>query len=233
MASSPNGEDKNGENLLSFETWRRKVAWVTGLGLSEDEERRRSEVILLQNAQKDWDTCEKRKRELWHNSPAVVFMVQQMRLINCNVTLDHFVCHPCEKKSSGGFSPEYGILLCQDGFFNKKHMEDTMVHELVHMYDHAKFNVDWNNLRHQACSEIRAANLSGDCSFRRNFTRGWFKITAQHKECVRMRAVSSVAMNPKCPNQEAAEQAVNEVWDSCIMTHGRSMRCHMVVDLVL
>lgn len=72
MASSPNGEDKNGENLLSFETWRRKVAWVTGLGLSEDEERRRSEVILLQNAQKDWDTCEKRKRELWHNSEYLV-----------------------------------------------------------------------------------------------------------------------------------------------------------------
>lgn len=33
-------------------------------------------------------------------------------------------------------------------------MEDTLVHELVHMYDHAKFKVDWSNLRHHACSEV-------------------------------------------------------------------------------
>lgn len=33
--------------------------------------------------------------------------------------------------------------------------------------------------------------------------------------CVRRRAVLSVAANPACPNVEAAEKAVNEVWDSC------------------
>jgi inner membrane protease ATP23 len=33
-------------------------------------------------------------------------------------------------------------------------MEDTLTHELVHMYDHCKFNVDWKNLRHHACSEV-------------------------------------------------------------------------------
>ena len=40
-------------------------------------------------------------------------------------------------------------------------MEDTLTHELVHMYDHCKFNVDWRNLRHHACSEVseRCATL--------------------------------------------------------------------------
>ena len=33
--------------------------------------------------------------------------------------------------------------------------------------------------------------------------------------CVRRRAVLSVAANPACPDVEAAEKAVNEVWDSC------------------
>ena len=33
--------------------------------------------------------------------------------------------------------------------------------------------------------------------------------------CVRRRAVESVTTNPACPNQAAAERAVNEVWDSC------------------
>ncbi|KAG8833940.1 Mitochondrial inner membrane protease atp23 [Serendipita sp. 399] len=101
-----------------------------------------------------------------------------------------------------------------------------MAHEMIHMYDHAKFKADLTNLRHQACSEvefsgfqeqIRAANLSRDCSYRRNVHRGhWYKFTGHQRECVRMRAVASVVQNPACPNQAAAEQAVDEVWDSCI-----------------
>jgi len=83
-----------------------------------------------------------------------VFMMKQLRLINCNVTADHLQCRPCHRISAGGFSPEYGVILCQDGFLNKKHMEDTIVHELIHMYDMAKFKVDWTNLKHQACSEV-------------------------------------------------------------------------------
>jgi inner membrane protease ATP23 len=33
-------------------------------------------------------------------------------------------------------------------------MENTMVHELMHMYDQCRFKVDWNDLRHHACSEV-------------------------------------------------------------------------------
>lgn len=34
-------------------------------------------------------------------------------------------------------------------------MEDTLAHELVHAFDHCRFKVDWGNLRHHACSEVR------------------------------------------------------------------------------
>ncbi|KAF9047227.1 hypothetical protein BDP27DRAFT_1517384 [Rhodocollybia butyracea] len=30
------------------------------------------------------------------------------------------------------------------------------------MFDEFRFKVDWNNLRHHACSEIHVSNLSGD-----------------------------------------------------------------------
>ncbi len=78
-------------------------------------------------------------------------------------------------------------------------MEDTLVHEMVHMYDHAKFKVDWDNIRHHACTEvrqidmklviifnralsqIRAANLSGDCRFGREVKRGFFAFSKQHQ----------------------------------------------------
>jgi len=33
--------------------------------------------------------------------------------------------------------------------------------------------------------------------------------------CVRRRAIESVKANPACPNEAAAERAVNEVWESC------------------
>ena len=35
------------------------------------------------------------------------------------------------------------------------------------------------------------------------------------KACVRRRAVLSVRANPACPDEETAERAVNEVWESC------------------
>ena len=88
----------------------------------------------------------------------MVFMIKQLGFVSNGITPAHILCTPCHQKLAGGFSPHYGILLCQDGFINKKHMEDTLVHEMVHMYDHAKFNVDWRNIRHHACSEVSHFN---------------------------------------------------------------------------
>jgi inner membrane protease ATP23 len=84
----------------------------------------------------------------------VVFMLKHLRLSGCPFPESAIQCHPCPAERSGGFAPEYGILLCQNRFFSKKHMEDTLAHELIHAYDHCKFNVDWLNLRHHACTEV-------------------------------------------------------------------------------
>ena len=92
--------------------------------------------------------------------PAVVFMMKHLKLTGADVSSDDIVCAPCDFTRAGGFSPEAGaVVLCQGKFMNKRHMEDTIVHELVHMYDHAKFKVDWNNLRHHACSEVRITSF--------------------------------------------------------------------------
>jgi mitochondrial inner membrane protease ATP23 len=87
----------------------------------------------------------------------VTFMTQHIAQQGISVDASNIVCRPCNKERSGGFSPGLQeVLLCQDGFHSKKHMEDTLVHELIHLYDHAKFKVDWNDLRHVACSEVRS-----------------------------------------------------------------------------
>jgi len=161
-------------------------------------------------------TCDKWKTQLTHYSPSVVFMLKHLKLSGCAVPAGNILCSPCDNSRSGGFSPEAGVVvLCAGQFSNKKHMENTLVHELVHMYDHCKFKVDWTNLRHHACSEIRANSLSGDCKFTREFRRGFIAFSKQHQTCVRRRAVISVKSNPACPNEAAAERAVNEVWESC------------------
>ena len=86
--------------------------------------------------------------------PAVVFMLKHLKQSGADVTSDDIVCAPCDFSRAGGFNPTGVVVLCQDKFMSKGHMEDTMVHELVHMYDHAKFKVNWDNLRHHACSEV-------------------------------------------------------------------------------
>ena len=138
---------------------------------------------------------------------------------------------------TGGFDPEYGIQICANVVADKKQMEETLAHgnprmitfcskagrrltvilEMVHAYDHLRFKVDWEqNLRHAACTEIRASSLSGECRWVREvFTRGKWKLARQHQECVRRRAILSVAGRPFCKDDVQAAKVVNEVWDSC------------------
>jgi inner membrane protease ATP23 len=58
-----------------------------------------------------------------------------------------------------------GVVLCQDRLFSKKHVEDTLAHELVHEWDHRRFNVDWTDLRMVACSEVSRIDWKGYTKF--------------------------------------------------------------------
>ncbi|KAI6140718.1 hypothetical protein BKA82DRAFT_511780 [Pisolithus tinctorius] len=39
---------------------------------------------------------------------------------------------------------------------SKRRIQDSLAHKLIHMYGHCKFNFDRYDLRHYACSEVRA-----------------------------------------------------------------------------
>jgi inner membrane protease ATP23 len=99
--------------------------------------------------------------------PAVVFMLKRLEQSGCSVAPKHLSCQPCNYDRSGGFVPDAGItILCQGRFWSKTHMEHTLVHELVHMYDQCVFKVDWNNLRHHACSEVGVIGIAPVFSWR-------------------------------------------------------------------
>lgn len=84
----------------------------------------------------------------------MIFMRQQIAKVGGNIDSSNIVCDVCDEFKSGGFHPELGILLCQNRIYSKWHLEDTLTHEMVHAYDHCKFNVNWMDLKHHACSEV-------------------------------------------------------------------------------
>ncbi|KAI7883668.1 hypothetical protein K492DRAFT_235197 [Lichtheimia hyalospora FSU 10163] len=214
--TTPNNDNPPSlKDMKKFEKWRKSLQYMTGLGMSEQER-----AHFQKQLEGELDSYQCRQCELWRdnlmkNSPPVRFMIDHLKKVGHDMKRDHFICAPCDPTRSGGFSPQDGILLCYNRMNSKTHQEHTMVHEMVHLYDHHKFKVDWLNLRHHACSEVRAASLSGDCKWTREIQRGFYTFTKQHQACVRRRAVLSVMENPSCKSKEEAERAVASVFDSC------------------
>lgn len=160
--------------------------------------------------------CDDNRTYLLQYSPTVRFLKEEVEKLGGDLNDRNIICRMCTNEQSGGFSLQHGILLCANKFRNRGHQEDTMAHEMVHAYDHLKFKVDDNNLRHQACLEIRASTLSGECRFMREFfTRNQWRVTEQLQNCVRRRAVLSMLARPGVRDEGHAGEVVNGVWEGC------------------
>ena len=116
----------------------------------------------------------------------------------------------------GGFRAPDGVVICHNHLAAQEEVNHALAHELIHAYDHCRAaDLDWTRCEHHACSEVRAASLSGDCKFRMEAMRGHFGLKAHHQECVRRRAELSVAMNPYCGGPKAAKAAVDKAFAPC------------------
>ncbi|KAM3837982.1 mitochondrial inner membrane protease ATP23 homolog [Diretmus argenteus] len=154
-------------------------------------------------------------------SPHAKLLLQAMQGSGCPVSKDrHFSCEDCDGTVSGGFDATVSqIVLCQNNIHQQSHMNRVVTHELIHAFDHCRAHVDWfDNFRHLACSEIRAASLSGDCSFSSEAARLNFGLKQHHQECVRGRALRSILAVRKIDTAEA-EKIVDEVFDTCFNDH--------------
>ncbi|KAI2639705.1 peptidase M76 family-domain-containing protein [Hypomontagnella submonticulosa] len=181
-----------------------------------------------QNEEQDCKRCEEFRDWAFTHSPTVRFLREKVEALNGTLDKENVVCRRCPARltedgqvhrSSGGFSPGHGILICANEVRDRNHLEDTLAHEMVHAWDHLRWKVDWmgdKDLKHAACTEIRAAMLSGECRWTREaWTRGNWTLTQQFQDCVRRRAVQSVLARPRCKDDVQAVKVVNQVWDSC------------------
>ncbi|XP_075065194.1 mitochondrial inner membrane protease ATP23 homolog [Mixophyes fleayi] len=150
-------------------------------------------------------------------SPYAKLLLDAMKQTGCTVSKDrHFSCEDCHGSVSGGFDADTcEIVLCQNNIHSQSHMNRVVTHELIHAFDHCRAHVDWfNNVQHLACSEIRAANLSGDCSLRNEISRFNFGFKQHHQACVKDRALRSI-LAVRQISRETAAKAVDEVFDTC------------------
>lgn len=157
--------------------------------------------------------------EVLKNSYPVKFLIESLQKGGCSVDKRFFHVAKCDTETGGGFSTTHGVILCHNRLQTYKDVELAMAHELIHAYDYCRAaDLDFTNCQHHACTEIRAANLSGDCTVLQEFLRGnmWGSavFVGQQKRCVRRRALLSVSLNPHC-QQGRAEKAVNDMMPQC------------------
>lgn len=106
------------------------------------------------------------------------------------------------------------MFLCENHLHSAAEVEETLVHELVHAFDYCRAHVDFHNGLHLACTEVRAANLSGECRLWKEMMRGYLGFVGHHRECVRRRAIKSVRAACPPPNCRP-DEAVETVFESC------------------
>ncbi|KAJ3005292.1 Mitochondrial inner membrane protease atp23 [Thoreauomyces humboldtii] len=161
--------------------------------------------------------CEAWRDQLIETSPRIRTLLASLAASKCPLTPSrHITFVNCGPTLAGGFGPAVGIQLCANVLQSRQHLEDTLAHELVHAYDFCTRDVRLEDIRHHACTEIRAASLSGDCEWGREIKRGNLGFFGQFEKCVKRRAALAIAFNPSCKGPAHARAVVDEVFPSCI-----------------
>nr|CAG4642008.1 EOG090X0CKN [Eurycercus lamellatus] len=163
--------------------------------------------------------CERNVYNCFQNSPLVRLMYQALKGSGCEIDLRrHIACEVCDVKVSGGYDPVLNqIVVCQNVARSQGMVQGVLTHEMIHMFDACRHKLDFKNIDHVACTEVRAANLT-HCSFLSAMGQGdasFFRIKQQHAECVKNKAKWSVMAVRANMTEAEAKAAVDRVFDKC------------------
>ena len=153
--------------------------------------------------------------------PLIKLMLGALKSNGCitDVYQRHVACDICKDGqdflNQGGYDDSTNqVFLCANNIgksFGKVH--GTLLRNLIHMYDVCTRKVDFHNVNHLACMEIRKANLAG-CNLGIHMVRlNPFYIKDKHAECVAKTAYQ--ILGEKIGNNEAAKIAVFNVFPKC------------------
>ncbi|TYZ63305.1 hypothetical protein PybrP1_009094 [[Pythium] brassicae (nom. inval.)] len=163
------------------------------------------------------ERCEQMRETSLEKCSRVKFLVDIMEKMGCKMDKGFYSSVECEGKINGGFhlddAGRPGVVLCQNHIPDQEWMDRTLAHELIHAFDHCRAKMDWNNCEQHACSEVRAAALSGDCNWKYEFFRKNFNVAKQHQICTRRRARLSIEHNEACKGKE--DECLDKVFETC------------------
>ncbi|XP_066596854.1 mitochondrial inner membrane protease ATP23 homolog [Prorops nasuta] len=167
---------------------------------------------------KQLSKCEKSIYNVVKTSHLVRLLLNALKSAGCEVDIRrHFTCEKCDESVTGGYDTEMNqIVICQNTATSDSHVQGVLIHELIHMFDYCTAKIDFKNIDHLACTEIRAANLA-HCSFLSAWIQGAanpFHFKKSHQYCVKEKAMRSV-MAAQNVTEAIAMAAVERVFSKC------------------
>lgn len=162
--------------------------------------------------------CEQNIYACIKESPLVRLMMNALKSSGCEIDIRrHIACEECSPTVSGGYDPVLNqIVVCQNTATNKGLIQGVLTHEMIHMFDYCRNELDFKNIDHLACTEIRAANLT-HCSFLSACFQGdasLFNIKEAHQNCVKTKAYQSIIAVRDVTKTDAID-AIERVFTRC------------------
>lgn len=162
--------------------------------------------------------CERNVYNCIKTSPLVKLMMAALKSSGCGIDIRrHISCEECSPTVSGGYDPGLNqIVICQNVVSSKGMIQGILTHEMIHMFDYCRNKLDFKNIDHLACTEIRAANLT-HCSYLSALLNGDFSlgnVKEMHQICVKNKALASILAVRNVSKEEAID-AVERVFNKC------------------
>lgn len=129
----------------------------------------------------------------------------------------HVSCEPCLPVVNGGYDPQSNqVVICENNATSKPMCCSVLAHEMIHAFDFCRAKLDFKNIEHVACTEVRAAALM-HCSFKTALAQSLaspIHVKQRHRDCVKVKALSSVVAVRNVSVEEATA-VVEKVFDKC------------------
>ncbi|UJR15484.1 hypothetical protein I4U23_002427 [Adineta vaga] len=129
----------------------------------------------------------------------------------------HLSCETTDQHIRGGFDQSVcQIVLYPENLHSTDELCTIFEHELIHAFDYCRAKIDFTNPYHLACTEIRAASLTDQCSLFNHFSTSSrpFFIKNQHTTCVKNRTQESMEICNDLPRREL-DRIINDVFLRC------------------
>jgi len=152
--------------------------------------------------------------------PALQLLIRAMESSGCHFNPKrHIAYEVCSSdRVYGAYDPKYNqVVICSNVLKNPDDVYTVLGYHLLQMFDSCRAHVDFRNIDHVACTEIRSNNLFPCGTFKEGHLRGFAPLVGyegKQRESVRKEAISAVKtfMNVDEPTARAA---VDRVFNRC------------------